>query len=168
MHRFHRGKLSDYGIHLRAKQKVKDFYGVGERQFDRMFRIAGRQPGNTGASLLILLERRLDNVLTICGFAASRAEAKQMITHGRVFVNGRKVDRPSTLVKVNDVITPRPRQKEQEAFKAAYAANEHKPAPPEWISIKEDPPEMTILRLPTREEVSVQVDEQLVVEIQSR
>ncbi|HOX38649.1 MAG TPA: 30S ribosomal protein S4 [Candidatus Brocadiia bacterium] len=168
MHRFRRGKPSDYAIHLRGKQKLKDYYGVGERQFARTFHIAERQAGNTGANLLVLLERRLDNVLTICGFAASRAEARQVIIHGRVFVNGHKVDKPSTLVDVNDVVSARPRQKDQEALKVAYAANEHKPVQPEWISVKEDPPEMTILRLPTREEVSAEVDEQLVVEIESR
>src|SRR5688572_17744368 len=102
MHGYRRGKLSEYGIRLREKQKLKRFYGVFERQFRRYFELASRSPENTGEQLLALMERRLDNVVHRLGFASSRAAARQLVLHGHVSVNGHKCNIPSLLVKAND------------------------------------------------------------------
>src|SRR5438128_297153 len=104
MHGFRRGKLSEYGVRLREKQKLKRFYGVFERQFRRYFELASRSPENTGEVLLTILERRLDNIVHRLGFAQSRAAARQLVMHGHITVNGRKTSIPSLLVKANDVI----------------------------------------------------------------
>ena len=111
MHVVRRGKLTDYGQHLREKQKVKHYYGVLERQFRVYFAEANRGKGNTGAALMSLLERRLDNVVHRLGFGLSRAQARQIINHGHVTVNGRRVDIPSYLVRVGDVIRVKNRAK---------------------------------------------------------
>src|SRR5438552_13593381 len=104
MHQFRRGKASEYSIRLREKQKVKRYYGIFERQFRKYFEIASRRPGNTGDALMAILERRLDNVITRLGFATSRAQARQMIRHGHIAVNGCKLDIPSHLVKPGDAL----------------------------------------------------------------
>ena len=106
MHEFRRIKHTDYGMKLREKQKVKRYYGLTERQFQRVFREAVRREGNTGETLLLLLERRLDNVAYLLGFASSRATVRQMISHGNVTLNGRRMDIPSALVSVGDLIAP--------------------------------------------------------------
>ena len=105
MHAFRRGKQTDYGLHLREKQKVKHFYGVQERQFRRYFHRAERTKGNTGDALMTLLELRLDNIVLRLNFAASRSQARQMIRHGHVTVNGRRVDIPSCLLRPGDVVS---------------------------------------------------------------
>src|SRR3954453_13209483 len=102
MHQFRRGKASEYSIRLREKQKVKRYYGIFERQFRKYFEMASRRPGNTGNALMALLERRLDNVITRLGFATSRPQARQMITHGHMTINGRKLDIPSYPVSPGD------------------------------------------------------------------
>src|SRR3990170_6537789 len=111
MHQYRRGKQTDYGLHLREKQKVKHYYGVLERQFRRYFEKAEHTKGNTGDVLMSLLERRLDNVVHRLGFALSRSAAKQLISHGHITVNGKRVDVPSYLVKVGDVIRIKNRSK---------------------------------------------------------
>jgi len=118
-----RGRLSEYGIQLREKQKVKRYYGVLERQFRRVFAEAVRQPGNTGERLLVLLERRLDNVVLRIGFAPSRAQARQFIVHGHITVNGRRVDRPSFMVKVGDEIGVRAPERSQKLVQEGLAAS---------------------------------------------
>src|SRR6476619_6178635 len=105
MHGYRRGKLSEYGVRLREKQKLKRFYGIFERQFRRYFEIASRSKQNTGEVLLVLMERRLDNVVHRLGFAPNRASARQLVTHGHVFVNNRAVTIPSLLLKVGDTVT---------------------------------------------------------------
>ncbi len=121
MHTFRRGKLTDYGIHLREKQKVKHYYGVLERQFRKYFEQAERAKGNTGEVLMSLLERRLDNVVHRLGFGLSRAQARQMISHGHVTVNGRRVDVPSYLVRPGDVIRVKNRPKSLQLVQASLA-----------------------------------------------
>ena len=110
MHQFRRGKPSEYAIRLREKQKLKRFYGIFERQFRKYFELAGRRSGNTGDALMAILERRLDNVITRLGFATSRPQARQMVTHGHVTVNGRKLDIPSYLVRPGDRIQVKDRE----------------------------------------------------------
>ena len=110
MHQFRRGKASEYSIRLREKQKVKRYYGIFERQFRKYFELASRRPGNTGDALMAILERRLDNVVTRLGFATSRPQARQMITHGHIIVNGRKLDIPSYLVRPGDTIKVKERE----------------------------------------------------------
>ena len=117
MHGWRRTRRSEYGTRLREKQKVKRWYGVLDRQFQRYFEIAERMKGNTGENLLLILERRLDSVLYWTGFATSRPHARQMIRHGHVRVNGRKVDIPSALVKAGDEITPNERESSKVIFK---------------------------------------------------
>src|SRR5438128_4144347 len=105
MHGYRRGKLSEYGVRLREKQKLKRFYGLFERQFRRYFELASRSPANTGEQLLSIMERRLDNVVHRLGFAPNRASARQMVTHGHIQVNGRACDIPSMLLKAGDTVT---------------------------------------------------------------
>src|SRR4051812_17946343 len=116
-----RGKLTDYGIHLREKQKVKHYYGVLEKQFRGYYKRAVKGKGNTGEALMSLLERRLDNVLARLGFGLSRAQARQLINHGHITVNGRRVDIPSYLVQVGDLIRVKNRAKSLEAVQACLA-----------------------------------------------
>src|SRR6476646_2095559 len=111
MHGARKGKLSEYGIRLREKQKLKFFYGVLERQFRRYFALAAKSPENTGEQLLTILERRLDNVVHRLGFAPNRASARQLVSHGHVLVNGRKCDIPSMLLKANDTVTVKNRER---------------------------------------------------------
>ena len=115
MHQFRRGKASEYAIRLREKQKVKRYYGIFERQFRKYYEEASRRPGNTGDALMSLLERRLDNVVTRLGFAASRPQARQMITHGHIMVNGRKLDIPSYMVRPGDQIQFKNREHSRQA-----------------------------------------------------
>jgi small subunit ribosomal protein S4 len=165
-----RGKASEYGLRLREKQKLKRFYGVLERQFRRIFALASQSPANTGEQLLSLMERRLDNVVHRLGFAVSRAAARQMVSHGHIKVNGRTVNIPSYLLKVNDVITvkdtPRSRQLAAEAIKQSGGKV------PDFLErVSTDPPEGKVLRLPTREDVDDRIrdiNEQLIIEIATR
>src|SRR4051794_3839920 len=119
MHQFRRGKASEYSIRLREKQKVKRFYGIFERQFRKYYAMASRRPGNTGDALMSLLERRLDNVIPKLGFALSRPQARQVIAHGHVTVNGRKVDIPSYLVKPGDTVAVKDREHSKKLSTAA-------------------------------------------------
>jgi small subunit ribosomal protein S4 len=168
MHQFRRGKASEYAIRLREKQKVKRYYGIYERQFRKYFDMVRRKPGNTGDALMALIERRLDNVVTRLGFAPSRPAARQMIDHGHITVNGRRVDIPSFLVRPGDVIAV----KNRDASKRLAANSlemEGLPAAPDWLDrTSSDPPEARVSRLPGTQDISLPVNPQLIVELLSR
>lgn len=167
MHTYRRGKLTDYGIHLREKQKVKHYYGVLETQFRRYFNRAERAKGNTGKVLMSLLEQRLDNIIHRLGFGQSRAQARQVICHGHILVNGRRVDVPSYQVRVGDVITVKDRPKSVQAVQASLA--EYGREIPDFLSRVEGPkPEGHVVRLPESEDVSIPVQVNLIVELCSK
>ena len=162
-----RGKLSKYGIQFREKQKTKRFYGVLERQFRNYFRKAERQKGNTGDNLLVMLERRLDNVLCLAFFAASRKSARQLILHGHITVNNKKVDIASYLVKVGDVIKPKNTETTLNIVKANIESLKGRNIAA-WMEFKAEIPEVVVTQLPAREDISVPVQEQLIVELCSK
>lgn len=167
MSTFRRGKQTDYGIHLREKQKVKHYYGVLERQFRKYFDRAERAKGNTGKVLMTLLERRLDNVVHRLGFGLSRAQARQVINHGHVLVNGQRVDIPSYQVRPGDVISIKDRPKSAQIVQASLA--EYGREVPEFLLRTEGPkPEGHVIRLPEVEDVSIPVQVQLIVELCSK
>jgi small subunit ribosomal protein S4 len=167
MHQQRRGKLTDYGQHLREKQKVKHYYGVLERQFRRYFEHAERGKGNTGDTLMTLLERRLDNIVHRLGFGQSRAQARQVIRHGHITVNGRKVDVPSYQVRVGDVIRVKNRAKSLDLVRGALA--ESRRDIPDFLSRSDAAiPEGIVGRLPAVDDVSIPVQTQLIVELCSR
>ncbi len=162
-----RGKLTDYGVHLREKQKVKHYYGVLERQFRRYFEKAEHTKGNTGDVLMSLLERRLDNVVHRMGFALSRSAGKQLIAHGHVTVNGKRVNVPSYLVKVGDVIRIKNRSKSLDLARGHMAENPRQA--PDFLSVTgSEIPEGIVGRLPGADDVSIPVQTQLIVELCSR
>jgi small subunit ribosomal protein S4 len=171
MHGHRRGKLSDYGVRLRAKQKLKRFYGVLERQFRRYFAIASRSPQNTGEALLSIMERRLDNVIYRLGFASSRAAARQLVSHGHVMLNGKACDIPSMLVNAGDTVKVKPRERTVKMVKANLQSAPV-PVPDHLELITQDPPEGRVLRIPTRADVDPHVQEtvqeQLIIEFCSR
>ena len=162
-----RGKPSEYGSQLREKQKAKRIYGILERQFRNYFEKAERQPGITGENLLALLERRLDNVVYRLGFAGSRPEVLQLITHGHFLLNGRKVNIPSILVKVGDVIQVKEKSMESAKFKELQAQAAYK-TPPEWLEVNADNLSGRVLALPRRDQIDAPIDEHLIVELYSR
>ena len=159
-------KQSEYGMQLREKQKAKRAYGVLETQFHRYFETAERQKGITGENLLILLERRLDNVVYRMGFGASRPQARQIVRHGHIYVNGKKVDIPSYLVDVNDVITVREKSAEADHFKALREGTGR--VIPKWLTVDNANLKATVAAMPAREDVDLSLQEQLIVELYSR
>ena len=162
-----RKKFSAYGVQLREKQKLKRYYGILERQFRRYFHEADRRKGNTGENLLVSLERRLDNVVTRAGMATSRSQARQLITHGHIELDGRTVHSPSQWVSPGDVIAPR--QKEGTKKIMALVADAVKGRPiPSWLEVTEEPLSIRVMSLPNREEVEIPIREQLVVELCSK
>jgi small subunit ribosomal protein S4 len=167
MHQSRRGKLTDYGQHLREKQKVKHYYGVLERQFRRYFDRASQSKGNTGNALLILLERRLDNIVHRLGFGLSRAQARQIIRHGHITVNGRRVDIPSYEVRIGDVIRAKNRAKSLDAIRASLS-EAHRDVPDFLSRSDSQIPEGIVGRLPAADDVSIPVQTQLIVELCSR
>lgn len=168
MHQYRRGKASEYAIRLREKQKVKRYYGVFERQFRKYFDMATRRSGNTGDALMSIIERRLDNVITRLGFAVSRAQARQIIGHGHILVNGHKVDIVSYLVKPGDIITVKDREHSRNLV-AASLAQEGMPAVPEWLDRgSTSPPEARVTRLPAQQDIALPANPQLIVELLSR
>jgi len=167
MHGWRRGRNSDYAVRLREKQKVKRYYGVFERQFMRYLQIAERMHGNTGQVLLQLLERRLDNVVYKLNFAPSRKAARQLIAHGHIYVNGRKVNIPSYLTKVGDRISVKPSDKSIKKIKEQLETNPNFTTQT-WLQLDRDKPEATVVALPSRDDVQIPVEEQLVVEFCSR
>lgn len=164
-HGQNRKKLSNYGLQLREKQKAKRFYGILETQFRHLFERAEKMPGITGENLLRLLEMRLDNVVYRMGFAASRKEARQLVRHGHFSVNGNKVDIPSYLVSVGDVIKVREKSMSSVKFKerAEIAVNV-----PNWVQVNYENLEGKVVSLPTREDIDIPIAEHLIVELYSR
>lgn len=158
-------KLSEYGIQLRAKQKVRNVYGVLERQFRRYFAMAVRQKGVTGENLLQILERRIDNVIFRLGFATSRAAARQLVLHGHVRVNGKVVNVPNHLVKVGDTIALK--NGDLTSVKLAIESTKKRPRP-EWLSVDFDSRTGKILALPNRAAIDLPVQEKLIVELYSK
>ena len=160
-------RLSDYGVQLREKQKVRRIYGILEKQFRNYYRDATRIKGNTGENLLQLLEGRLDNVVYRMGFATTRAEARQLVSHKAIVVNGKVVNIPSSQVSPEDVVTVREKAKKQARIKAALdlAAQREKPT---WIEINADKMEGVYKRLPERSDLSADINEQLIVELYSK
>ena len=160
-------RTSDYGLQLREKQKVKRMYGVLEKQFRRYFEEADRRRGNTGANLLGLLETRLDNVVYRMGFGSTRAEARQMVSHKAITVNGQCVNIPSYLVKSVDVIAVREKSKKQARVVEALqlAAQVGFPA---WVEVSQDKVEGTFKQVPDRDQFGADINESLIVELYSR
>ena len=166
MHGWRRGRLTPYGVRMREKQKCKRFYGVLERQFRRLFEMASRQKGNTGENLLVLLERRLDNVVRLAGFTVSRAQARQLIRHGHIQVNSRKVNIPSYLVKANDIVRPEPNDHILNPVRQNREDQRH--PQPAWLSINDADLTAQVVRMPVRQDVSIELDDGLIVELCSR
>ncbi len=160
-------KPSEYGIQLREKQKARRIYGVLEKQFRNYFALAARQKGMTGENLLRLLERRLDNVVFRIGFASSRAEARQFVTHGHITVNGKRVDIASYLVKAGEVISIKESSRDISRIKEMTETLKDR-AVPSWLSIDANTASGTVLNLPSREDIQVPVEEHLIVEKYSR
>lgn len=165
--RFRRQRPSDYALQLREKQKVRRIYGVLERQFRRYFREAERMPGLTGENLLILLERRLDNVVYRLGFADSRVQARQLVQHGHFTVNGRRVTIPSMLVRPNDIIAVREGSRKRTYFKERAQVLDAQKVP-EWLQLDPENLSARVLAMPRREDIDIPINEQLVVEYYSR
>jgi small subunit ribosomal protein S4 len=160
-------RTSDFGLQLREKQKVKRMYGVLERQFRRYFEEADRRRGNTGANLLFILEARLDNVVYRMGFASTRAEARQLVSHKAILVNGKAVNIPSMLIKAGDVVSVREKSKKQvritEALQLAGQIGF-----PAWVEVNADKAEGTFKKSPDRDEFASDINESLIVELYSR
>ncbi|MBQ4451048.1 MAG: 30S ribosomal protein S4 [Clostridia bacterium] len=159
-------KMSEYGLQLREKQKAKRAYGVLENQFHSYFETAANQKGITGENLLVMLERRLDNVVYRCGFGASRAMARQLVRHGHVYVNGKKVNIPSALVDVNDEITIRAKSAESDYFKAMREGTGK--VIPKWITLDSANLKATVTATPARDDIDLTIQENLIVELYSR
>jgi len=167
-HGVNRGKKpTEFAIQLREKQKARRIYGVMETQFRRYFEEASRQKGLTGENLMRLLERRLDNVVYRLGFASSRAEARQLVRHGHFTVNGRRVDIPSFLVRVNDVIAVKEKSKNSPRIKELLDTAENRPVP-QWLSRDLNTASGTVIALPSREDIQLPIQDNLIVEKYSR
>jgi len=162
-----RRKTSDYGVQLREKQKLKRIYGLLERQFRGYFHKADRQRGITGTNLLVFLEKRLDNMVFRMGFASSRTEARQLVRHSHFTVNGQKVNVPSYLVKVGDVIQVRERSRNVLRIQEAMETVARRGVP-SWLELDKNDFKATVKALPAREDLTMPVQEQLVVELYSK
>ena len=160
-------KMSEYGLQLREKQKAKFIYGVLEKPFHNYYDKADRMPGQTGANLMILLERRLDNVVFRMGFARTRKEARQIVDHKHVLVNGKCVNIPSYLVKAGDQIEIREKSKGSERYKGILEVTGGRLVP-EWIDVDQENLKGTVKELPNREAIDVPVNEMLIVELYSK
>jgi len=166
-HGAQRKKLSEYGVQLREKQKAKRFYGLLESQFKKYFEMAARKKGITGELLLQILESRLDNVVYRMGFATTRAEARQLVRHGHFEVNGKRVNIPSYLVKVNDTISVKEKSKKLERFKEILDVTGAKIVP-NWLEVDQENLTGKVAALPAREDIDLQVQEHLIVELYSK
>ena len=164
-HGQNRKKASDYGLQLREKQKAKRFYGLQETQFRNCFEKAAAKPGITGENLLVMLETRLDNTVFRMGFASSRKEARQLVTHGHFTLNGKKVDIPSLAVKAGDVIAVKSRSTDSPKFKEI---KEMTISTPDWVSMDTEKLEGKVLSVPTRSQIDTPVAENLIVELYSK
>jgi len=162
-----RGKLTDYGVHLREKQKVKRIYGLLEKQFRRTFTEAARTKGITGETLLTLLERRLDNVAYRLGFANSRPEARTLVRHGHVLVNGRKVNIPSYIVRVGDVISIKESSRQLGRVQSAMEGAQRRGIP-DWAEVDREAVSGRIRLLPSRSDITMPINEKLIVELYSK
>jgi small subunit ribosomal protein S4 len=160
-------RTSDFGLQLREKQKVKRMYGVLERQFRRYFAEADRQKGNTGANLLFLLESRLDNVVYRMGFGSTRAEARQLVSHKAITINGKSVNIPSCLVKTGDVIAVREKSKKQNRVGEALQLAQQVGLPA-WVDVNAEKAEGVFKKVPDRDEFAADINESLIVELYSR
>ncbi len=167
MHRQSRKKVSEYGTQLREKQKTRRIYGVLEKQFKNYFEKAERQQGITGENLLRLLERRLDNVVYRLGLGSSRVEARLLVRHGHFTVNGRKVNIPSFLTKIGDVIEVREKSKESLRLNELMEGAAERNLPP-WLEYEPDQARGRVIALPARDQIDVPVQEHLIVELYSR
>ena len=166
-HGARKGRLSDYGLQLREKQKVRRIYGVLEKQFRNYYKEAARLKGNTGENLLQLLEQRLDNVVYRMGFASTRAEARQLVSHKAIMVNGTVVNIPSFVVTPEDVVVIREKSKKQARIIAALELAEQREKPT-WVEVDGKKMEGSFKRLPERSDLSADINEQLIVELYSK
>ncbi len=162
-----RSKATEYGIRLRQKQKVRRIYGIVERQFAGYFNKAERIDGVTGENLLVLLERRLDNVVFRMGFARTRSEARQLVLHRHFTVNGKRVNVPSFLIGKGDVVALTERSKKKPVFEQTKADADRREQP-DWIEVDRDAGQGTVKELPSREAITLPIQEQLIVEFYSR
>jgi small subunit ribosomal protein S4 len=160
-------KTSDYGIQLREKQKIKRIYGLSEKQFHLFFERAERQKGITGTNLLVALERRLDNVVFRLGFASSRAQARQLVQHSHFLVNGKKVNIPSYEVKVGDSVAVRERSRSMQLIQDSMDAVVRRGLP-QWLDLEKENLKGMVKNLPVREDLTMPMQEQLVVELYSK
>ncbi len=167
VHGARKSRLSDYGIQLREKQKVRRIYGVLEKQFRNYYKEAARLKGATGVNLLQLLEGRLDNVVYRMGFGATRAESRQLVSHKAILVNGKVVNIPSYNVKPNDVVSIREKSKTQARIKAALEIADQREKPI-WVEVDTSKMEGTYKRHPERSDLSADINEQLIVELYSK
>jgi small subunit ribosomal protein S4 len=166
--RDHRPKTAGYGVQLREKQKVKRIYRVLENQFSNYFAKAEKKKGITGETLLLSLERRLDNVICRLGFATSRDQARQLVTHGHVLVNGKKLDIASAQVNAGDVITVREKTKKIQQIQDSVASVGGRGGVPAWLELDAENLKGTVVSLPKRDDVQMPIDEQLIVELYSK
>lgn len=166
MHGVRRGRLSDYGVQLREKQKVRRMYGVLEKQFRSYYKEAARRKGATGENLLQLLESRLDNVVYRMGFGATRAEARQLVSHKSILVNGSTVNVPSYQVQADDVVAIREKSKNQLRIKSALELSEQRSV--EWVEVNASKMEGTFKRAPERADLPAEINENLIVELYSK
>ncbi len=167
MHGWRKGRSSDYGVRLREKQKIKRYYGILDRQFMRCFHRAERIKGNTGENLLQLLEMRLDNVVYKLNFAPSRKAARQIICHGHIYVNGRKVNISDYTTKIGDKITIKKSERSSKKIKEQLESNPNYTTQG-WLQLSRESSEATVVALPTRDDIQIPVEEQFIVEICSR
>lgn len=161
-----RKKLSDHGIQLREKQKVKRIYGVLETQFRNLYERAEKMPGKTGENLLTLLERRLDNVIYRMGLASSRKEARQLVGHGHFLLNGKKADIASMTVKAGDVITVKERSKSSAKFKGLVENNSK--VAPKWLETNLEDMSVKVVANPSRDDIDLEIAEHLIIELYSK
>ena len=162
-----RKKMSEYGTQLREKQKAKRYYGLLVNQFYHCFELASKMAGKTGENLLKVLESRLDNVVYRAGFAMSRPEARQLVSHGHFTVNGKPVNIPSYMVKAGDVVAIVEKSMSSDKIKGVLEANASRPAL-NWLSVDKNKAQATVVNLPERSEIDLQVEEQLIVELYSK
>lgn len=163
-----RKKQSEYALQLTEKQKVKFVYGIMEKQFHMYYEKASRMPGKTGENLLTLIERRLDNVVYRLGFATTRRDARQLVTHGHFTVNGQKVDIPSYLVKVGDVIEVKASSRSSVKFSKLTGEDAPLVTVPQWLEREKNALKGTVVQMPVREDIDLPVEEHLIVELYSK
>ena len=166
-HGQNRSKNSEYGLQLRAKQAARRYYGIQEGQFHKYFLMAERKTGMRGENLLRICESRLDNVVYTLGWASSRAEARQLVTHGHFVVNGSKVDIPSYLLKAGDTVSIKAKSRDSVKIKTVLEANASRPVPT-WLSLDANNLEAKVVALPERDQIDTPVEEHLIVEFYSK